>query len=255
MCAIAGIIHKDRTVAEEEIRRMCDRMVSRGPDGEGVHIDGRVGLGHRRLSIIDLKTGDQPMFSEDRSLVIVFNGEIYNFKELRRELETGSACRFATTSDTEVILTGYRVWGIGGILARLEGMFAFAIYDKSDGRVYIARDRFGEKPLYYRADGDSLTFASELKAFAELLPAKTRNFSKMGFAVPIDYWFKTVLKAEFSALTSREAIERQGLFDYDYIRRIFDEHLAGKQNHKALLWNIYVFQKWYNSHVTATQTT
>ncbi|MEQ8771534.1 MAG: asparagine synthetase B, partial [Erythrobacter sp.] len=164
MCGIAGIFHAEtpKPVDPARVERMCDALVHRGPDGSGVWTAPGVGLGHRRLSVIDLEGSPQPMHSIDGRCVIVFNGEIYNFRELRRELEASGA-RFRTSGDTEVILAAYRRWGVD-CLARLDGMFAFALYDLDKRALFLARDRFGVKPLFLAplADG-SLVFASELK--------------------------------------------------------------------------------------------
>ncbi len=164
MCGIAGIFHIEtaKPVSEPRIRAMADAMAHRGPDGSGVWTGPGVGLGHRRLSIIDVAGSAQPMPTEDSALTIVFNGEIYNYREVRAELE-GLGHRFRTQGDTETILLGYRQWG-PGVLPRLNGMFAFAIHDARDKSLFVARDRFGVKPLCYTrlADG-SVAFASELK--------------------------------------------------------------------------------------------
>ncbi len=141
---------------------MCDTLAHRGPDGAGVWTDHGVGLGHRRLSIIDLEGSPQPMHSSDRQAVIVFNGEIYNFRQLRRELEQHGA-KFRTSGDTEVILAAWQRWGVD-CLERLDGMFAFALYDLEKRQLFIARDRFGVKPLFLSQLSDgSFVFASELK--------------------------------------------------------------------------------------------
>ncbi len=164
MCGIAGIFHHGtpKPVDPRRVERMCDAMVHRGPDGAGVWTDHGIGLGHRRLSIIDVAGSPQPMHSSDGRAVIVFNGEIYNYRELRREL-TGLGARFATDGDTEVILAAYRQWGMD-CLARLNGMFAFALYDLDQRTLYLARDRLGVKPLFTAQLSDgSLAFASELK--------------------------------------------------------------------------------------------
>lgn len=162
MCGICAIISDADPVDEGLIRAMCDRVVHRGPDSDGVHIDGRVGLGMRRLSIIDLEGGRQPIFNEDRSMAIVCNGEIYNFRELRAEL-LGKGHAFTTRSDTEVILHLYEEYGARA-LDRLRGMFAFVIHERPTGRVVIARDRLGIKPLHYAEAGGRLYVASELKS-------------------------------------------------------------------------------------------
>ncbi|GAB6037077.1 asparagine synthase (glutamine-hydrolyzing) [Fundidesulfovibrio butyratiphilus] len=163
MCGIVGYLaSKDRAADREILAAMAGSIAYRGPDGQGIHTDGRLGLGHRRLAIIDLATGDQPMQSVDGSLWIVFNGEIYNFQSLRTELET-TGHRFATRSDTEVILAAYRQWG-PACLERLRGMFALALWDQREKRLFLARDRMGKKPLYYaRVDG-AFVFASEIAA-------------------------------------------------------------------------------------------
>ncbi len=165
MCGIAGIFHLDtaKPVDAKRVRRMTDSLAHRGPDGSGVWTAPGIGLGHRRLSIIDLDGGAQPMASADERFVVSFNGEIYNFQEIRKELEAAGQ-EFATDSDTEVILHGWRKWG-AGCVERLHGMFAFAIYDQKERRLWLVRDRLGIKPLYYAkiADG-SVLFGSELKA-------------------------------------------------------------------------------------------
>ena len=164
MCGIAGIFHAEtpKPVDPARVERMCDALAHRGPDGSGVWTGPGVGLGHRRLSIIDVAGSPQPMQAADGRAVIVFNGEIYNFRELRRELEQGGA-RFVTSGDTEVILAAWARWG-PDCLARLDGMFAFALYDLDRRCLFLARDRFGVKPLFlaHLSDG-SIAFASELK--------------------------------------------------------------------------------------------
>jgi len=166
MCGISGHFSPpvDRELKRRMVKAMTDRIAHRGPDGEGVWIssDGRIGLGHRRLSIIDLETGSQPMVAADGN-ALVFNGEIYNYKELRREL---TDYPFQTQSDTEVILAGYKKWG-GEVVNRLRGMFAFALYDARTGDLFCARDPMGIKPFYYAVTKSGLVFGSEVKA---LLP-------------------------------------------------------------------------------------
>ncbi|MEO1731705.1 MAG: XrtA/PEP-CTERM system amidotransferase [Pseudomonadota bacterium] len=165
MCGIAGLFDPkgNAQFAPERIARMTDALVHRGPDGSGVWTDAGIGMGHRRLSIIDLEGSPQPMHSVDRRAVIVFNGEIYNYRALRAELEEQGA-RFATEGDTEVILAAWQRWGVD-CLARLDGMFAFALYDFDQRSLFLARDRFGVKPMFLSALPDgTLAFASELKA-------------------------------------------------------------------------------------------
>ncbi|MBP5855628.1 asparagine synthase (glutamine-hydrolyzing) [Marivibrio halodurans] len=162
MCGIAGFVGVgDRS----DLEAMTRALTHRGPDAEGFHIDRDRGLhlGHRRLAIRDLAGGGQPMWSRDATLCVVFNGEIFNFEDLRAELE-GGGHRFETDhSDTEVLIHGYRAWG-EGLAERLNGQFAFAIFDLERERLYLARDRFGEKPLYYSARSELFAFASELSA-------------------------------------------------------------------------------------------
>lgn len=165
MCGIAGIIHTEglKPVDADRVRRMCDAIAHRGPDGEGVWTAPGVGLGHRRLSIIDLAGSPQPMISAEQDAVIVFNGEIYNFMDLREDLQALGAT-FRTDGDTEVILQAWRHWGTD-CLSRLHGMFAFALHDLRQRTTLLARDRFGVKPLFTArlADG-AVIFGSELKA-------------------------------------------------------------------------------------------
>lgn len=172
MCGIAGRIdfsgHNPDKV-RPRIKRATDRIHYRGPDAEGFYIDDHAALGHRRLSIIDVASGQQPMHSIDGRLHIVFNGEIYNFLELRDVLEK-KGHRFQTRSDTEVILAGYREWG-EGVAEKLNGMFAFAVWDSGNRTLYVARDRVGKKPLYFWSEGGRFAFASELKALLPLCSA------------------------------------------------------------------------------------
>ena len=165
MCGIAGIVHTEglKPVDPDRLRRMCDAISHRGPDGEGIWTAPGIGLGHRRLSIIDLAGSPQPMLAASGDAVIVFNGEIYNFRELRKELQ-GLGAVFRTDGDTEVILEAWRHWGVG-CLPRLHGMFAFALYDLKQRITLLARDRLGVKPLFTArlADG-AVIFGSELKA-------------------------------------------------------------------------------------------
>jgi asparagine synthase (glutamine-hydrolysing) len=161
MCGIAGQFLRERNAELAHICAMCDAIRHRGPDHEGYHIEGRCGIGMRRLSIIDLATGQQPIANEDQSVWVVLNGEIYNFEELRRDL-VSRGHRFKTSSDTEVLVHLYEDEGAGGI-HRLRGMFAFAIWDSRDRSLLLARDRFGKKPLYLAVLPDGLYFASELK--------------------------------------------------------------------------------------------
>src|SRR4051794_38271687 len=162
MCGICGVVSASGSVDPERVARMSATLVHRGPDSAGEFVDGHVGLAARRLSIIDLETGDQPIANEDGTLHVVQNGELYNYRELRRELERAGH-RFRTHGDTEVLLHLYEEHG-EGFAERLRGMFAVAIWDAPRRRLVLARDRFGIKPLYYRAADNELAFASELRA-------------------------------------------------------------------------------------------
>jgi asparagine synthase (glutamine-hydrolysing) len=187
MCGIAGLIrhaYDAGSLAPDHsaVSRMLAAQVHRGPDGDGIYQDERVVLGHRRLSIIDLSAaGKQPMSNEDGSLQVTFNGEIYNHRELREELR-GAGHAFQSRTDTEVLLHGYEQWGISGLLDRLRGMFAFALYDSRRG-LLLARDRLGIKPLYYHAGPDFLVFASEVKALLRsgLVPDERDRSALAGF--------------------------------------------------------------------------
>ena len=164
MCGISGIVNFDRNepVDVRLLRNMTDVMSHRGPDGRGEYVGGHVGLGHRRLSIIDLSRGRQPMCNEDGSVWVTYNGEIYNFRALRSELQSAGHT-FKSSSDTEVIVHAYEEWGEQAV-ARLRGMFAFALWDERKQQLLLARDHVGIKPLYYTHAGPALLFASELKA-------------------------------------------------------------------------------------------
>ena len=166
MCGIAGAIDlSGEALDRQALRAMSASMQLRGPDDEGFHFEAGVGLAHRRLSIIDLGGGHQPMSTPDQSVTLVFNGEIYNFLELRERLSRAGHS-FQTHSDTEVILHAYQAWGSGAI-AELDGMFALALWDRSKKRLLLVRDRFGKKPLYYVQRGRTLLFASTLSSLLE----------------------------------------------------------------------------------------
>jgi asparagine synthase (glutamine-hydrolysing) len=165
MCGICGVFHFDgQSPASDVLQAMTDSLHHRGPDGEGIYISGPVGLGHRRLSIIDLSAaGAQPMNSAGERYVITYNGEIYNFQVIRRQLEA-EGYPFRGHSDTEVLLGAIERWGLHRAIESVHGMFAFAIWDRDRRELYLARDRVGKKPLYYGWCGDVFLFASELKA-------------------------------------------------------------------------------------------
>ncbi len=166
MCGIAGIFDLGgEPIDRDLLERMTGIIQHRGPDGQGHFVDREVGLGHRRLSIIDLAAGAQPMTNEDGRLQVVFNGEIYNFIELRKELESAGH-QFATHSDTEVIVHAYEQWG-PDCVRRFNGMFAFALWDGRKRELFLARDHLGIKPLYFIQLGSRVLFASEIKSLLQ----------------------------------------------------------------------------------------
>jgi len=184
MCGIVGFYKYEKN--EVSIKELTSLLKKRGPDSLGFYEDDKVALGHARLSVLDLVTGDQPMFSGDKNAVIVFNGEIYNFSDLRNQLIAQGAV-FVTKSDTEVLLWGYKLWGINQLLAQLEGMFAFALWDKEKQLFFIARDRFGEKPLYYYKNNEAFYFASELKALTTVLSPKKIDKTALNLYFSLSY--------------------------------------------------------------------
>lgn len=167
MCGINGIVSKQSKEDKDQIiHLMNDRIQHRGPNAEGVYVDFQVALGQRRLSIIDLSdNGNQPIYNEDKSILIVYNGEVYNYQELREDLKK-QGHEFTTNTDTEVLVHGYEEWGYK-ILDKLRGMFAFCIYDTKKGQLFLARDHFGIKPLYYYRNDQVFLFGSEIKSFFE----------------------------------------------------------------------------------------
>ena len=221
MCGICGIIRKGDN--KDIIKKMNDRIMHRGPDGEGYYIDGDVAFGHRRLSIIDLSTGDQPIYNEDNSVVTVYNGEIYNYVELRCELES-LGHEFKTKSDTEVLVHGYEEWHTD-LPKHLRGMFAFAIYDKNRNEIFLARDNFGIKPLYYANMNDSFMFASEIKSFLDVPDFKKEfnedileTYLEFSFVPTNETFFKGVyrLDAGCSLLYKDEDIKINKYFKLDF---------------------------------------
>ena len=165
MCGICGFTGNGN---QDDLSRMNRRLTHRGPDSEGIWTDKKAGvyLGHRRLSIIDLQHGSQPMWTPDGRIGVIFNGEIYNHEELRKELISKGHSFKTSHSDTEVLLHGYRQWG-KSISEHLNGMWAFAIYDRDKNQLLLSRDRFGKKPLFYTFCSDTFIFASELTSLRE----------------------------------------------------------------------------------------
>lgn len=194
MCGIAGVVWREQPAEEAALHRAILTLRHRGPDAQHVFVDGPVGLAHARLSIIDLATGHQPMATPDGRLVVVFNGEIYNYCELQERLRQ-AGWEFRTASDTEVILAGYDRWG-PACVEHFRGMFAFALYDRARREVFLARDRLGVKPLLYAETPAGLVFGSEFSALLELQPALRGELDWAGLA---DYFVRQYIQAPRTA--------------------------------------------------------
>jgi asparagine synthase (glutamine-hydrolysing) len=199
MCGICGIFHRDarRQVEQDALAGMSAQIVHRGPDEDGTYIDGNVGLAIRRLSIIDVQSGHQPISNEDQNIWIVYNGEIYNHQQLRAELESRGH-RYRTKSDTETILHLYEEYG-PECVQRLRGMFAFAIWDRRKRRLFIARDRLGIKPFYYRFDDSTLLFGSEIKAILKY-PGVKPEFNRSALAEYLAFGYIAGPETMFSGI-------------------------------------------------------
>jgi asparagine synthase (glutamine-hydrolysing) len=170
VCGINGLLYRGKkNEIVQQVQLMNENIIHRGPDDTGIYCDNNVAMGMRRLSIIDLSQGNQPMYNDSKDVTIVFNGEIYNYKVLKAELEA-DGIQFHTHSDTEVILKLYEKYGLTNLLNKLNGMFVFSIHDKKKDQVFIARDRFGEKPLYYYHSEEKFVWASELKSIIAVFP-------------------------------------------------------------------------------------
>ena len=196
MCGFVGFTGSVEN-KENVIKNMSEKIIYRGPDSNGFHIDDEIALGFRRLSIIDLAEGSQPIYNEDNTMVIVFNGEIYNYNEIKEKL-INLGHKFKTNADTEVILHGYEEFG-EKILDELRGMFAFAIFNTITKELFIARDFFGIKPLYYTQIGQDLVFASEIKCILEHPNVKKelninalQNYLSFQYSVPNETFFKGI---------------------------------------------------------------
>jgi len=225
MCGINGVIFKSEqgiNTIKQTLTQMNDLIIHRGPDDDGIYTKNNsncaVGMGMRRLSIIDLSSGQQPMYSKDESIGIVFNGEIYNFKSLKQSLkEKGIA--FSTTSDTEVILKLYETYGTDSF-AMLDGMFGLSIHDHNKNMLYIARDFFGEKPLYYTHTKDQFYWASELKSIFNCLPTKP-EISKEGLNL---YFRLTYIPAPHTIYEGIQKLEANNYIAYDLKNFNFSIH-------------------------------
>ena len=204
MCGLVGLFDSRgrRPIDRALLARMNDVIAHRGPDGDGFHFEPGLGLGHRRLAIIDLAHGDQPLFNEDRTVMVVFNGEIYNFRPLMKELEA-LGHRFATRCDTEVIVHGWEEWG-ADCVTRFRGMFAFALWDSKTETLFLARDRLGKKPLYYaELDDGTVAFGSELKTLMQcpglardIDPCAVEDYFALGYIPEPRTIYKTAQKLE-----------------------------------------------------------
>ena len=210
MCGIAGMVNNvPGGVEAAAIHRMCQTMVHRGPDDEGIFVKNGVGLGMRRLSIIDLAGGQQPVFNEDGTVWVVFNGEIYNFPELRPELESRGH-RFYTHTDTEVIVHLYEELG-AGCVDKLRGMFAFALYDERHRRLLLARDRLGKKPLHYALVDGSLFFGSEIKAILAVAP----ELAKINYEGLLQYMYFGYVPDPMTAFTPIQKLPPGHLLEFE----------------------------------------
>jgi asparagine synthase (glutamine-hydrolysing) len=207
MCGIAGLLtpRNGPPVQRAELAAMIGSLHHRGPDGSTLHLDGPIGLAHARLSIIDIAGGTQPLFNEDRSVCVVFNGEIFNYLELRRELQARGH-RFSTQSDTEVIVHLYEDHGVDFVDA-LNGQFAIALWDSRRQRLVLARDRSGIRPLFYTQAGERLAFASEVKALFTL-PDVPRRIDVAGLASTFSYWSTLPSGTVFAGVSSLPAAHR-----------------------------------------------
>ncbi len=221
MCGIAGFFHfdRDRPVDKKLLEKITNVLAHRGPDGSGFYCKDNIALGHRRLSIIDLSTGDQPMFNSDKSLAVVFNGEIYNYMELRDELKR-LGYKFNTNSDTEVILKAYEEWGVN-CQNKFNGMWAFAIWDEKKKYLFISRDRIGEKPLCYSTHDSTFIFGSEIKSILAYGIVATPNFEltelylSLGY-IPAPYsFYKNIskLQAGHYLLVSENSVQEKKYWD------------------------------------------
>ncbi len=225
MCGFVGYVNQSG-VPSDTIVKMANRIRHRGPDDEAYFSDDKATMGFRRLSIIDLAHGKQPMYNQDQTKVLTFNGEIYNYQDIRKELQD-LGYEFRTDVDSEVLIHGYDAWG-ADLLQKLRGMYAFVIYDSKTGDVFGARDHFGIKPLYYYDDGDTFLWASEIKAFLEH-PKFNKEFNKDLLAIHLSFEFipskDTMFKNVFKLLPGHYFLHHNGQtetheyyrFNYDHI--------------------------------------
>ncbi len=238
MCGFIGFTD-ERTAKEKQIiaKKMADRIIHRGPDSEGYFTDSKVALGFRRLSIVDLAGGDQPIFNEDESKVIVFNGEIYNHKELRADLETKGHI-FKTNADTEAILHGFEEYG-KDLFPKLRGMFAFVIYDKVTGELTGARDPFGIKPFYYYKKDDKFMFGSEIKGFLDhpdFIKQVNKNALKMYLVFQYSVFKETFFKNVYKLTPGHYFTYKDGQFNTaPYFEIKYEKEEKSYAEYKALI--------------------
>jgi asparagine synthase (glutamine-hydrolysing) len=211
MCGIAGLVSATResNISEALVRQMCNQIVYRGPDDEGIYVADGAGLGMRRLSIIDLSGGHQPVFNEDRNAWIVYNGEVYNFPELRPELENRGH-RFYTKTDTEVIIHLYEEMG-ADCVTKLRGMFGLAIYDKTKRKLILARDRLGKKPLHYALHKGNLYFASEIKSILAVVP----ELAEVNAQALLEYLYYGYVPEPITAFTGIHKLPSGHLLEFE----------------------------------------
>ena len=234
MCGIVGFTNTNKD-SEMIIGAMMDRIKHRGPDASGKYIDDGIALGHRRLSIIDVTSqGDQPIFNEDKSLVLVFNGEIYNYRDIRAEL-VRAGHTFATNTDSEVLIHGYEQYGTK-LLGKLRGMFSFVIWDTKKRELFGARDYFGIKPMYYALMGDTFMFGSEIKSFLEhpdfkkeLNEAALENYLTFQYSPTSETFFKNVYKL----MPAHYFIYKDGQLD---IKRYWDINFEADEKRSLAQW-------------------
>ena len=215
MCGINGLItNKSNININEALNKMNDKIIHRGPDSQGVFSYNKnginIGIGMRRLSIIDIESGDQPIFSDNQNLILVFNGEIYNYLELKKQLIEEFDINFKTSSDTEVIIHLYDKYGVKSF-SMLDGMFAFSLVDKKINKIFIARDFFGEKPLYYIKEDNTIIWASELKSIRKVI-GKDLVISKRALSL---YFQLTYIPAPYSIFEDVFKLEPNKFIEID----------------------------------------
>lgn len=252
MCGIVGFNTNGLKNYEKVLKKMNDRIIHRGPDGEGFYTDDYICLGHRRLSIIDLESGDQPILSKDENYVLIANGEIYNYVELKEEL-INDGYEFKTKSDSEVLIYGYDKWKTD-LPKHLRGMFAFAVYDKANKTVFGARDHFGMKPYYYYKNGDDFMFGSEIKSFLEHPNFKKEvNTDALKMYLLFQYSVKeeTLFKNVYKLLPGHYFTYKDGKLDIgQYSKLTYDKKDEGYEKMKNELREVILDSIKYH-HITS----